>query len=413
MRPRVTAALAAVREGVRSVHIIDGGVDSALLLEVLTNEGVGTAVRSDAGPHFLADSRSYFAACRLTAALRPAPMASSIEVSEEAGVRYLHFGSRWVQGAMRVQRPWALELEYTREMLLPLVLRPESEWPRSVLLIGLGAGSLAKFLYRHRPQAALTAVELSPQVVAAAAQYFRLPDDPARLAIEVGDGAAFVATTTRRYDLILLDGFDGRGRAGSLDTPEFYRAARQRLSATGFLVANLLDRGRGVGASVARIVDAFDQRALILPPSDSGNTVAIAAGGRSVTVELLQLTDRARELKRATGLSLAPTGRPLRRRVRRTRGGARASSGGPSGFGLVADRERARQVDETGDEAQPDEGAEPAEGVADFLHALGLADRSASARAATRAGCRRRARAAIRRGRDRGSCRRRTARPLR
>jgi acetylglutamate kinase len=61
MQPRVTAALAAVREGVRSVHIIDGGVGSALLLEVLTNSGIGTALRSDAGPHFLADSRSYFA----------------------------------------------------------------------------------------------------------------------------------------------------------------------------------------------------------------------------------------------------------------------------------------------------------------------------------------------------------------
>ena len=61
-RPRLTAALAAVREGVRSVHIIDGGVPSALLLEVLTNSGVGTALRSDSGPHFLADSRSYFAA---------------------------------------------------------------------------------------------------------------------------------------------------------------------------------------------------------------------------------------------------------------------------------------------------------------------------------------------------------------
>jgi acetylglutamate kinase len=60
MRPRVAAALAAVREGVRSVHIIDGGVESALLLEVLTNSGVGTAMRSDSGPHFLADSRSYF-----------------------------------------------------------------------------------------------------------------------------------------------------------------------------------------------------------------------------------------------------------------------------------------------------------------------------------------------------------------
>ena len=43
-------ALAAVREGVRSVHIIDGGVPSALLLEVLTADGVGTAIRSDDGP---------------------------------------------------------------------------------------------------------------------------------------------------------------------------------------------------------------------------------------------------------------------------------------------------------------------------------------------------------------------------
>lgn len=59
MVPRVTAALNAVRDGVRSVHIIDGGVGSALLLEVLTAEGVGTAVRSDAGPHFFEDSRSY------------------------------------------------------------------------------------------------------------------------------------------------------------------------------------------------------------------------------------------------------------------------------------------------------------------------------------------------------------------
>jgi acetylglutamate kinase len=62
MRPRVTAALQAVREGVRSVHIIDGGVPSALLLEVLTAEGVGTALRSDAGPHFLEDSRGYLLA---------------------------------------------------------------------------------------------------------------------------------------------------------------------------------------------------------------------------------------------------------------------------------------------------------------------------------------------------------------
>jgi len=62
MRPRVAAALQAVREGVRSVHIIDGGVPSALLLEILTAEGVGTALRSDTGPHFLEASRDYLLA---------------------------------------------------------------------------------------------------------------------------------------------------------------------------------------------------------------------------------------------------------------------------------------------------------------------------------------------------------------
>lgn len=61
MEPRVTAALRAVREGVRSVHIIDGSVPSALLLEVLTAEGVGTALRADTDPDFFADSRAYLA----------------------------------------------------------------------------------------------------------------------------------------------------------------------------------------------------------------------------------------------------------------------------------------------------------------------------------------------------------------
>jgi acetylglutamate kinase len=59
MEPRLVAAVRAVREGVRSVHIVDGSVPNALLLEVLTAAGVGTAVRSDAEPDFFADTRAY------------------------------------------------------------------------------------------------------------------------------------------------------------------------------------------------------------------------------------------------------------------------------------------------------------------------------------------------------------------
>ena len=60
--PKIGAALAAVRAGVKSAHIIDGRAPNALLLEILTSEGVGTMIRSDNGPHFLAESRRYFAA---------------------------------------------------------------------------------------------------------------------------------------------------------------------------------------------------------------------------------------------------------------------------------------------------------------------------------------------------------------
>ena len=44
MTPKLTAALDAKKRGVKSCHIIDGRVPHAVLLEVLTEEGVGTMI---------------------------------------------------------------------------------------------------------------------------------------------------------------------------------------------------------------------------------------------------------------------------------------------------------------------------------------------------------------------------------
>jgi acetylglutamate kinase len=46
MRPKISSALDAAKSGVKSVHIIDGRVEHALLLEVLTAQGVGTLIRN-------------------------------------------------------------------------------------------------------------------------------------------------------------------------------------------------------------------------------------------------------------------------------------------------------------------------------------------------------------------------------
>ena len=232
---------------------------------------------------------------------------AQIVISEERGVRYLHFGSPWVQGAMRIARPWALELEYTRELMMPLLLRRERRWPARVLQVGLGAASVTRFLHRHRPEARVTVVEILPEVVEAARRSFRLPEASAHLAIVVGDACDYVAASRGRYDLIVLDGFDAKGRAGMLASAPFSAACSARLAPGGMLAVNLLTRRKSAAASVQRLREAFGEHVLALPPSEPGNVVALAAPGGLELGSMRELREAARALKAETGLDLAPT----------------------------------------------------------------------------------------------------------
>jgi spermidine synthase len=233
-------------------------------------------------------------------------MTFSIDIREKDGLRTLHFESDRVQGAMRIAQPYELALEYTREMMAALLMREASGFPRDVLLIGLGAGSQAKFLYRHCPQAHITAVEIEPRVVEVAREHFELPDDPARLEIVVGDGFEYVRTAGRTFDLILVDGFNQHAHPGDLNTLPFYEACRARLSDQGLLAANLIGLSRNYKGGFAHIETAFDGRAVTFPMCRSGNTIAFAAAGDPVDIPLEELKDRARTFGQRTGLALLP-----------------------------------------------------------------------------------------------------------
>lgn len=230
-----------------------------------------------------------------------------IIVSEEAGVRTLHFAGSWVQGAMRVARPWQLELRYTREMMMPLLWQPGSDWPKRVLLIGLGAGSLVKFLHRHRPGCDLTVVEINPSVHLTAQLHFRFPPESDRLRVLYADGADFVTQTSEVFDLILLDGFDHNARMGRLALVDFYCACAARLSPTGVLVANLLSRRKEFRAAWRHLSQAFNGRCTAFASQDEGNVVAFAShAGVDALAELQDLEGAALQLKDQTGLNLLP-----------------------------------------------------------------------------------------------------------
>lgn len=230
---------------------------------------------------------------------------ASIQVSEEKGVRFLHFGSRWVQGAMRIGRPWALELEYTRLMMMPLAVHGDRTWPASVLQVGLGSASFTRFLHRHRPQSRITVVEILPEVVAAARQFFKLPEDD-RVQVEIADGHDWLIGTRRRFDLILVDAFDAKGRSGMIDSEPFYINCRDHLARGGIASFNLMTRTRAAAPAIARIRAAFGERVWVLPQAEAGN-VAVLAGVLPPTEETLRtLRVSARVLKDATGLNLLP-----------------------------------------------------------------------------------------------------------
>ncbi|WP_370261883.1 fused MFS/spermidine synthase [Limnobacter sp.] len=227
-----------------------------------------------------------------------------ILISEEKGVRQLHFGSEWVQGAMRISRPYDLELEYTREMMLPLVLQDPRNGPRKALCIGLGVGAIPKFLHRHWPNSSITVVEIEPAVVLAAQAHFKLPPMTPNFQVEIGCGAAYLAKQERQFDLIVVDGFDAKAKVGPLNSLEFYQHARAALGNTGCMVVNILSRQKDTEPGKQRLRQAFDGQAVVLPPCGSGNVVALASGGAKFEHHLDTLKANAQALQAQTGLNL-------------------------------------------------------------------------------------------------------------
>ena len=142
----------------------------------------------------------------------------SVYVTERSGVRSLHIGSDTIQSSMRLARPNDLELAYTRSMMAFLLFRPP---PRRALLVGLGGGSLAKFIYHRMPEAVTEVVEINPQVVAVARRLFDVPAADARLVVRICDAAAFMASQGGGFDVILVDGYDGDSQVPELATATF------------------------------------------------------------------------------------------------------------------------------------------------------------------------------------------------
>lgn len=232
------------------------------------------------------------------------PRASGITVAEDGERRNLYLEGGVLQSSMLLGDPNGLYLEYSQAMMCALLFQPA---PATVLAVGLGGGSLVKFLLEFSPAALIEAAEINPEVVRVAREYFMLPEDE-RLRITVAPGEAVVAERLSagcRYDLILVDAFDDHGPASALLGEEFLARSRALLADHGVFAMNLWNRpADNFPARRAALTNLFGQRLLTLLLANAGsNAIVFGFAGPLPAGNLMELKPAAREMGRRTGVN--------------------------------------------------------------------------------------------------------------
>ncbi len=199
-----------------------------------------------------------------------------IEITQQGDIRALYFGSSAKQSALDILRPEQLQLSYTRAMVSALLFFPA---PRSVLLIGLGAGSLANFLWHHFPSCQIDVAEMRADVVHLAHSHFALPIDP-RLRIHIGDGGQFMALKREQrqtYDLILIDAYNHDGIADEVRVVSFFENVHACLNQHGTLSMNLWTGEPHYPLTLQYLEQVFPRKVLQLPVDERANVIVLAS----------------------------------------------------------------------------------------------------------------------------------------
>lgn len=205
---------------------------------------------------------------------RRKPRFAPVTLSEQDGVRYLHFGTEWIQGAMRLRKPDWIELEYAQQMMTWMLFIDQ---PSRIVQLGLGAAALTKFCRRWYPKSPVTVVELNPSVIDICHSMFRLPPVDEMLDIIEGDAGDFVEDRVNHgtIDVLQIDLYDATARGPVLESPEFYRACARCLTRDGVATINLFGDHPSYQRNLQAICTAFDA-VISLPEVHQGNIVVIA-----------------------------------------------------------------------------------------------------------------------------------------
>lgn len=227
-----------------------------------------------------------------------------VNFSDYGDVRYLHLGSPWVQGAMLLDKPFEIELEYVQRMMAWLLFsEPDTVAAQHAMQLGLGSAALTKFCHK-KLKMKTTAVELNPQVVAACRLWFKLPQDDRRLTVIQADAAQEVCKESHcgTVDALQVDLYDQEAAAPVLDSADFYAHCKDLLTDSGVMTVNLFGRDSSYINSLEKIGRSFGTEAVwAFKPTREGNTI-VAAQRHASRPDRTELVQRADAIESRWGL---------------------------------------------------------------------------------------------------------------
>ncbi|MGE0576474.1 fused MFS/spermidine synthase [Reyranella sp.] len=230
------------------------------------------------------------------------PIKGDIGIIEMDGLRTLHLGTPISQSSMRLEQPFELVHPHSRALMSFLLFVPRA---REVVTIGLGGGSVPKFLHRFAPGIRTRAVEIDADVIAVARSHFQLPADDDRLQVIQGDGARYLRDHHGSADALLLDIFDGLGTPQNLYSQEFFDDCRAALATGGAALIHLWSFDVQFNLFVERIGRSFSGRLLRIPVGETDSTIVVGLSGEIGDLAWATLAERATLLETAYGIEFA------------------------------------------------------------------------------------------------------------
>jgi spermidine synthase len=220
---------------------------------------------------------------------------NDISVYRQAdGKLMLLFGAKrlnYVESIVNPNDELELPVEYTRSMVAGALAYPAAL--NDAAIIGLGGGRTAWYLHKSIPELSFTAIELDPEVVRLADQYFNVRPEQ-NFAIDVKDGRVYLARTDKTFDVILVDAYRGPFVPFHLLTSEFYKLVAAHLKPGGVAVQNVEPTTMLFDSAVATIKSAFEHVVFL---SGEGNIVIVAYNGPEKDETTLQKLAAERQAK--------------------------------------------------------------------------------------------------------------------